>query len=475
MPFHVSLVGRKNLSREIHHQIARAILDGRLQPGDSLSSSRELAKALDVSRMTVNVAYERLAGEGFVVTRQGAGTFVSDAVARVASAGSKRQAASAIQARAIWHGVGLPTFFARRARYDFRTGLPDARLFPHRAWRRSMSKALDSSELTSGVYGDPAGHRDLRAAIARQIGFSRAVEASTEDIIITNGTQQALDLLGRVLLTPGDVIAVEDPGYDPPRRLFRTMGLRVVGVPVDEEGLVVASLPRRARVVYVTPSHQFPFGVVMSLRRRQALLAWAERNNAAIIEDDYDSEFRFGGRPLEPLQTIDRNGRVIYLGSFSKTLLPTLRLGFIVTPASLRLPLSSAKFVSDWHTSSLVQAALADFMDDGGFARHVRRMTGVYRERHMLIADSIRRDFHEHLELVPSSAGLHVTALSRTASVNQLEKIAHRAAERGVAIPLLSRLAVGAQKRAGVVLGYGAIAPAHIKDGLRLFRSCWND
>jgi GntR family transcriptional regulator / MocR family aminotransferase len=473
MPFHVSLVGRTNLSREIYRQIARAILDGRLRPGDRLSPSRELAASLKVSRMTVNVAYEQLAGEGFVTSRQGAGTFVSDLVARVASKRAKPRSRGAIQPRAIWESIPVLTPFAQPARYDFRTGLPDASLFPHRAWQRAVMRAVLSGEKDSGVYGGPAGLPELRAAIVRQIGFSRGVDAAVDDVLITTGTQQALDLVARVLLAPGDTIAVEEPGYGPPRLLFNAMGLRVVGVPVDNEGLVVAALPRGARAVYVTPSHQYPLAVVMTMRRRQALLAWAERNNAAIIEDDYDSEFRFGGRPLDPLQTIDASGRVIYVGSFSKTMLPTMRLGFLIAPPSLRAALHSAKFVSDWHTSSLAQAALARFMEEGGFARHVRKMTGIYRERHGMISDLIVRDFGEHLELMPSEAGLHVTVLTRATTVDQLEKLVRRAADRSVAVRRIWPFAIGPSGRTGLMLGYGAIPTARIKEGLRLLRSCF--
>ena len=212
-------------------------------------------------------------------------------------------------------------------------------------------------------------------------------------------------------------------GYAPPRALFKALGLRVVGVPVDREGLVVDALPRGVRAVYVTPSHQYPLSVTLTLPRRQALLAWAEQNNAAIIEDDYDSEFRFGGRPLEPLQTLDAKGRVVYVGSFSKSMLPTLRLGFLVTPPSLREALHKAKFVSDWHSSTLVQAALARFIDDGAFARHVRRMTAVYRERHEMLTDALSRDFADLLELVPSTTGLHLTALARRMSADRIAAV----------------------------------------------------
>jgi GntR family transcriptional regulator/MocR family aminotransferase len=427
-----------------------------------------------VARATVTVAYERLAAEGFVAFRQGAGTFVGALVAQVAPDKLRHRSGGVLQPRQIWQSIELPTVFETPARFDFRVGLGDASLFPDREWRRAVTRALRSSTTTAGVYEHPAGHRDLRAAIVRHIGISRGVHASADDIVITNGTQQALDLLARVLLAPGDAIAVEGPGYIPPKQLFKTLGIRVIGVPVDLEGLVVDALPRGVRAVYVTPSHQFPLSVALTLPRRQALLAWAERNNAAIIEDDYDSEFRFGGRPLEPLQTLDTKGRVVYVGSFSKTMLPTLRLGFLVTPPSLRAALHKAKFVSDWHSSTLAQAALARFIDDGAFARHVRRMTAVYQERHEMLCGAVSRDFADHLELIPSATGLHVTALVRRMSADQIAAVARRAAERGVAIQLLSPLAGSAESRAALMLGYGAIPTARIEEGLSVLRACFD-
>jgi GntR family transcriptional regulator/MocR family aminotransferase len=336
-----------------------------------------------------------------------------------------------------------------------------------------VASALRASETTPGFYDPPAGRHDLRLAIARHIGISRGISTTADDIIVTNGTQQALDILARVLLAPGEGIAVEDPGYGPPRQLFKTLGLRVGGVEVDHQGLVVDALPRGIRAVYVTPSHQYPLSVTMTLGRRQALLAWAERNNAAIIEDDYDSEFRFGGRPLEPLQTLDTQGRVIYVGSFSKTMLPTLRLGFLVAPPSLRDALHKAKFVSDWHSSTLAQAALARFIDEGSFARHVRRVTATYRERHRILAEAINRDLAGHLELIPSTTGLHLTALARKMSADQIVEIAGRARDRGVAIQVLSRFAASAVARSGIMLGYGAIPTARIEEGVHLLRACF--
>jgi GntR family transcriptional regulator/MocR family aminotransferase len=474
MAFHVSLVGRKNLSGEIYRQIRRAILEGRLRPGDRLSPSRDLARALAVSRTTVIVAYERLASEGFVTSRLGAGTFVSDRVRSGIRGKARTRSEGALQPRVIWEPISLLSAFEHPAAFDFRTGIPDPSLFPHRTWRRLVARTLRSPLMATGFYDHPAGHRDLRAAIIHHLGTARGVQATADDIIITNGTQQALDVVARAMLSPGDKIAVEDPGYAPPRQLFKALGLRVVGVPVDQDGLVVDALPRGIRAVYVTPSHQYPLGVAMALPRRQALLLWARQNNAAIIEDDYDSEFRFGGRPLDPLQTLDTEGRVIYLGSFSKTLLPTLRLGFLITPRSLRLALHKAKFVSDWHTPTLAQATLGSLINDGGFAQHIRRATRIYGERHELVVNAITRDFANHLKLIPSTTGLHVAALARAASVAQIASVARRARDAGVAVQILSSFALGSTERAGLVLEYGGIATEEIPEGLRRLRRCFD-
>jgi GntR family transcriptional regulator/MocR family aminotransferase len=471
MEFHVSLVGRQNLSGEIYRQLRGAILAGRLRPGDSLPSTRELARSLSVSRTTVTAAYDRLAGEGFVSSRVGAATFVSEN-AKVRPVSAKQLRGDTLRPRAIWESISLPTDLAGRARYDFRTGLPDAALFPYAVWRRLMGSELRSDAVGSGRYGDPAGARSLREAIARHIGVARAVDVVAEDVVITSGTQQALDVVARVLVGPGDRVAVEDPGYPPPRTLFRTLGVRVTGVPVDDEGIVVDALPHNARLVYVTPSHQYPLGVPMSLPRRLALLAWADQHDAAIIEDDYDSEFRFGGRPIEPLQTLDRAGRVIYVGSFSKTVLPTLRLGFIVAPASLRNALHRAKYVADWHTSLLAQTTLARFIDEGWFARHVRKLNKVYGLRRGMIVNTLTRDFADHLDVIPSAAGLHLAAVARGMSVERVRAIVGQAFDAGVAVHALGRFALTLPPRPGFVLGYGAIATTRIKEGLRRLKGC---
>jgi GntR family transcriptional regulator/MocR family aminotransferase len=405
-----------------------------------------------------------------VNAKVGAGTFVSPHVAPASPERSSRRE-GILQPQAVWNRVRLTAAaFDQPAEYDFRTGLPDASLFPLERWRRSMTRAMRSESVAGGSYGHPAGHRALREAIARHIAVARGVQTSADDVTVTTGTQQALDVVARVLLAPGDRVAVEDPGYSPPRLLFETLGVRVIGVPVDREGLVVDALPRDARLVYVTPSHQYPLGMSMTLSRRLALLAWAERHDAAIVEDDYDSEFRFGGRPIEPIQTLDKAGRVIYVGTFSKTLLPALRLGFIMTPRSLRDAVHKAKYVTDWHTSMVAQAALANFIEDGSFARHVRRALNVYRERHSLVVRTLANDLQPYLEVIPSNAGLHVTAVARELTVAHMLRAVNRASELGVGVLPLSRFAFDVAPRSGVVIGYGAIPTAKVKAGLRLLK-----
>jgi GntR family transcriptional regulator / MocR family aminotransferase len=474
MEFHVNLVGRKNLSDEIYRQIRQAIADGRLRPGNCLPASRDLARSLDVSRTTVTVAYDRLAGEGFVITRIGAGTYVSEGVAPGSKERRRARAEGALRPQTVWNSIRLSDAFARPAQFDFRTGLPDASLFPHREWRRVVARELRSDAVTAGAYGDPAGHRDLREAIARHIGVSRGVRASADNITITAGGQQAIDIIARAFLEPGACVAVEDPGYLPPRFLFKSLGAQTHETPVDEEGIVVSALPHQARLVYVTPSHQYPLGVTMSLPRRLELLDWATRNDAAIIEDDYDSEFRFAGRPIEPLQTLDSSGRVIYVGSFSKTLSPTLRLGFVVTPSSCTPAARKAKYVADWHTSTLVQGALARLIDGGGFARHLRKVNRIYAERREMIMNILIREFSDHLMAIPSVAGLHVAALARSASVSKISAVVGRASELGIEVQELSNFTLDAAPRAGLVIGYGAIPTARIQEGLRRLWGCFH-
>lgn len=290
------------------------------------------------------------------------------------------------------------------------------------------------------------------------------MRASAAQVVVTAGAQQTTDLVGRVLLRPGDVAAVEDPGYPPPRLVLAARGVRVAPVPVDSAGIVVSAIPAEARLVYVTPSHQYPLGLSMSLERRLELLDWAERHDAVLVEDDYDTEFRYTGRPLEPLHSLDSRGRVVYVGSFSKVLSPALRLGFLVAPPSLVPALVKARYLTDWHAPNVEQAALAAFMAEGGFARHVRRMRKVYRERHELLSALVGE--FPFLTLLPSSAGLHVSAVSPS----DLSPLVRRARHAGVRLYSLGDFAVG-ERRHGLVFGYGAVATERIGPGLARLRA----
>lgn len=471
MDVHVSLKGPGDLSARIYRQLLEAVLDSRLRPGERLPPTRDLARQLDVSRNTVTVAYERLAAEGFLTSRIGAGTFVcSEPLARVQ--GRHAPSGADLHARPIWESVLTPPEVrSALPAYDFRVGMTDARLFPLATWRRLVTRALRPASIGGANYADSSGHAALRAAIARHIGVSRAVRADADDVLVTSGGQQALDLIGRVLIEPGSCVAVEEPGYPPARRLFRSLGARVVGVPVDSEGLTVAAIPKAARLIYVTPSHQFPLGTAMSLPRRAALLAWAERRGAVVIEDDYDSEFRFAGRPLAPIQSLDRSGRVIYVGSFSKVMLPMLRLGFLIAPASLHPALRAAKQLTDWHSEVPTQAALARFIDEGLLARHIRKAGREYATRRERITEWLQGECSAVLQLVPSAAGLHLAARVTPGASLDVDKAVRRAEATGVALHALSRFCAEAPAQAGLVIGYGAIPTAKIEEGLRRLRA----
>ncbi|MFC4944121.1 PLP-dependent aminotransferase family protein [Pseudonocardia sp. GCM10023141] len=470
MEFHVQLTGRGDLAARIYRQLLDAILDGRLRSGERLPPTRELAERLDVSRNTVAVAYDRLTAEGFLVARVGAGTFVGAQALpptrpRAAPVGD-------VAPRALWADVSAPAATVAPD-HDFRVGIPDVRLFPLRTWRRLVTRELHGPALRTAGYDDAAGHAGLRAAIARHLGVSRSVNAAPADVLITHGAQQALDLVARVLIEPGGCVAVEEPGYPPARQLFSSLGARVIGVPVDADGLVVDALPADARLVHVTPSHQFPLGTAMSLARRTALLCWAERTGAAIIEDDYDSEYRFGGRPLEPLQSLDRCGRVVYIGTFSKTLLPKLRLGFLIAPASLQPALRAAKRLSDLHGDPVTQGAMAGLIDEGLLGRHIRRATRVYAARREAVLAGLREHLDGLLSPVPSAAGLHLCARLRPGVDVDLPRVVARAAEAGVGVESLADHCAATPPQEGLVLGYGAIDEDGVSEGLRRLAACF--
>ena len=438
------------LTGQLYEQLRRSIAGGRLLPGDQLIPSRQLAAELGVSRHTVTTAYSRLAAEGYTLGHAGGGSVVAP------TAPAPSQAAGLVTAlRPARRFAGWAPLFpipSPRYRFDLRPGQPDPALFPVILWRRRVAAAVATDR---PEYGHPAGKTRLRRAIASWVRRSRSVTASEDSVVITCGAQHAIDLVARILLEPGDTVAVEDPGYLPVVRLFAALGATVVGVPVDDEGLVVDALPPAARIVYVTPSHQFPLGMTMSMPRRRALLAWAECHDAAVIEDDYDTELRYVDRPLEPLQALDQNGRVVYVGSFSKTFSPAVRLGFTLVPPPLAEPIAALRQIIDWHPSAVMQAALAGFIDDGLLDKHIRRGQRVYAERHRLLTEALSGPLAGDLTALTTNAGLHIATLLREELSEG--KVMQAAAEQGIGMMGLQHFFHASPPQQGLLLGFGAV------------------
>ncbi|EDZ97716.1 putative transcriptional regulator, GntR family, partial [Burkholderia sp. H160] len=350
---------------------------------------------------------------------------------------------------------------------DFIGGATDKTLFPFDVWRRCVNHALRDQARSPGTYREPAGDQQLRLAISRYLAFNRAVSSNWEDVIVTQGAQHALDLMARITLRPGEIAAIEDPGYPPAHACFTVTGARVVPVPVDREGLIVSKLPDKARLVYVTPSHQFPLGMPMSLERRVELLEWAQKRGAVIIEDDYDCEYRFEGRPMEPLKSLDRAGLVAYVGTFSKTIFPELRIGYLVPPASLHGPLLKARQIADCHGCTLTQTALASFMLDGDFARHLRRMHKAYAARRAMLLEHLQGDLARWFEPIVPTAGIHMAARLKgpLASLGE-ETLIAAARQASIGLYGLAPFHHRVTPQPGLIFGYGCIAAEHIDSAL---------
>jgi GntR family transcriptional regulator/MocR family aminotransferase len=461
--------------RSLHRQLRNAILEGRLQPGLRLPPTRVLAAEYGVSRNTAVAAYDLLLSEGYLTSRRGSGTYVADVLPKQPARRATPVGKSAADRRlnAVWLRPAMPFDPERTApRFHFNVGVPDISRFPVDVWRRLSVRALRAFAKVSADYDSPHGRPALRAAIASHVSFARAVACGAEDVIVTAGAQQAFDLLARILVAPKrTVVALENPGYPPLHAAFAAAGARIAPVPVDEQGLIVERLPAQAKIICVTPSHQFPLGAVMSASRRAALLEFAQRRGAVVIEDDYDAEFRFGDRPLDALQTLDRCESVFYVGTFSKSLFPALRLGFVVAPPWARVALGAAKQAADGYCALLPQETLAAFIAEGHLARHVRRMREVYAARRKVLLDGLRKDFAKWLQPVPSAAGLHLTALAERSL--DLEALVERAGQRDVGISSLRRFELDwhAKKRPqGLAFGYGALDERGIAEGLSRLR-----
>lgn len=457
----------QSMVRQIYDQLRNAIADGNLPPGSVLTPSRVLASELGISRSTVAEAYGRLVAEGYAHGRRGGGTVVDEApISQLRVVDTPDVLEPTSVARKVRR---YGSRFAADSRYDLTAGRVDPGLFPREAWRRCVRQALaDHSALST--YTDPGGSSELRRLLASWVTRSRGIVAAPDQVVVTQGATQAIDLLARVLLLPGDVAAVEEPGYPPAATIFESHGVDVVGVPVDRSGIVVEDIPDNARLVYVTPSHQYPLGYALSRHRRLALLDWAAQTEAVIVEDDYDSEFRYGRRPLEPLHRLDQSGRVVYVGTFSKILSPSLRMGFIVAPLSLVPTLIALRQATDFGPPHLIDVALSRFIEDGHLGRHLRRARRIYTERQAVLWDELRRQAKSPASLLTAHAGLHVTLIAPEAPDDT--EITDRATENDLAVSLLRPTYRSNEPTPGVIVGFGALPTADVPAAVRVLLSC---
>lgn len=462
--------------RQLYEGIREAILSGRLPPRTRLPSTRAVAAELGVSRTTVVAAFGQLLAEGYLEGRTGSGTFVAPllpeellGVRRRTEDGRRAARSGRALSRRGARISATPTSMARDrgAPRAFRPGVPALEEFPFGAWRRLASRAWRRPEPGLLGYGDPAGYFPLRRVISEHLGPARAVRCEPGQIIIVSGSQQALDLCARVLLDPGDAAWVEDPGYRGARAALIGAGARPVPVPVDAQGLDVEAgirLEPAARLACVTPSHQYPLGMTMGLGRRLELLRWADRSGAWVLEDDYDSEYRYSGRPLEALQGLDTAGRVVYAGTFSKVLFPALRLGYLVVPPDLVDAFVAARELSDRQSPGMEQAVLAEFIAEGHFVRHLRRTRALYARRQEILLDEASRQLAGRLEVEPAEAGMHLVGW--LAGEND-RKASRLAAKHGVEAPAISLYGGPPDGRGGLMLGYAAVSEDGIRSGVR--------
>jgi GntR family transcriptional regulator / MocR family aminotransferase len=466
------------LHRQVYRELARLILAGRLAAGSRLPSSRELGRDLGVARNTVLSALEQLASEGYVEGRRGSGTYVAtDLPDRMPSAAPKglaqrskigRRIAPVLAARAapLVQGRLAPP---RRSGL-LAPGAGDVGEFPFELWARLLARSWRRPLRSLALGGSPGGFLPLRKAIADYLRLLRGLDCTPEQVIIVSGTRQGLDLAARLVLEPGDAVWLEDPGYPGLRGPLIAAGARIVPMPVDREGLAFAKGGRvpPARLICVTPSHQFPLGMTMSLARRLALLERARRDNAWIFEDDYDSEWRYRGRPLAALQGLDVDGRVIYAGSFSKVLFASLRIGYLVVPPAVLDAFLQARATLDDQPSLVAQPALAAFLAEGHFAAYLRRQRRIYSARQERALAAASRHLTGLLEVAPDPGGLHLIGYLTPALMRRMDdrEASRRAAARGLEVPALSDYWIGRPKRQGLMLGYATLAEAAIEPAI---------
>lgn len=454
--------------RQIETALRRLILDGTLQSSRKLPSTRELASELGVSRITVKSVYEQLVAEGYLNAKTGSGTFVANGLnletaPRFRPPDKKKhtletdipdRAVPILSSKAsVRHGVTAP----------FRPGVPALDLFPLKVWMKYLSEGAQKGARQNLSYGDLAGSEALRVSIARHLTDARGMQVDPDEVVVTSGAQQAFVLIAFVLLNRGDIVWYENPGHIAGRDVMQIMGARVAPVPIDDEGMDLRHAARKhpkPKAIFTTPSHQQPLGVTMSLSRRLTLLKYAKENDAWIIEDDYDSEFRYRGRPLPALSALDSERRVFYVGTFSKSMFAAMRLGYIVVPQGLAEAFAKAKTLLGQSSSAVVEQAMSDFMDDGRFVEHIRRMRRVYRERRDTLYSCLLRDCRDHLDVQPTDAGMHMLAWLKRGIDDQE---AHSALlDIGIESLPLSVYASERIERQALVLGFSGVSEKRI-------------
>src|SRR5713101_2687267 len=469
----------KPLYSQVYDEFRAAIVGRNLRAGERIPSTRSLASELGISRIPVLNAYAQLLAEGYFRSRVGAGTFVSSSLPGLVTPAEVHSAESARvrpKPRRIAHRSSLIPRYERPAWVSgqgaFNVSQPAVDAFPFHVWSTLVARYWRILHRSALQYGDPMGFKELREAIGAYLRAARSVRCEWQQIMIVSGSQQALDISARVLLDAGSPVWVEEPGYWLTRHILNAAGCRLVPVPVDNDGLDVAvgiERCRKARAAYVAPSHQYPLGATMSASRRLQLLEWAQTSGSWIVEDDYDSEYRYDSKPIASLQGLDHSSRVIYIGTFSKVLFPSLRVGYIVTPSDLVERFVAVRHTMDVSPPHLYQAVLADFIKEGHFSCHVRRMRLVYSERREVLVNCIRKELDSVVQLHGAEAGLHLTVTLLKGYLDRV--ISARAARQNLWLWPLSPSYVGTTPRQGLILGFGGTTVAEIPDAVRRLRA----
>ena len=465
------------LQQSIIQQLTSAIVDGRLKADICMPATRKLADHLQVSRNTVIAVYATLVSEGYLYAKSGSGTFVADIHQQAFKQVLQQQVLQPTEITealhqqkltAFWRGTKLPEFSQPQSKieFDFSVGKPEVSFLPFDIWRKLLTKVSRQHAQHKVTGGIAQGQLTLRQAIAQHISLSRAVACDAESIVVTAGAQQALDILARILITPGQTqVAMESPGYPMARQLFAAAGAQIIDIEVDEQGILVESIPNSCRVIYVTPSHQFPTGVKLSADRRLQLLAFAQQYNASIIEDDYDGEIRLQGSPLDALQTLDTGATVFYVGTFSKCLLPDLRLGFVVVPPWAKEAVLAAKMYCDWHCPVLLQDTLALFIQQGHLKRHLQKLRKCYRQRLDQLNQSLNDYLPKQLTAIPISTGAHMAAIIHGDA--NAQEIAQAALAQRIKIFAIQDFSMKPPTMNGLIFGLGGINEKQIDEGVQ--------